>query len=363
MERTFIIQLDQLIMFLISLDKSTSTWSAKTWTGLTNFYGQYIWTDGTDIYCTNGSGNVPTQYVLDKTTSTWTVVDLGLSNFNIGSFANGRIWYVDNTPYYFSYYSYASSSTTYYADNSLKFNKNEKKWNWNTLYLNDSAAYANIYGPYIWTDGDNIYYSDGSTNQCVLDKATSTWNLKLWTTTIYGYNVWTDGENTYYSNGSTQYVLDKTTSTWETKTWNGLTSFDGQYIWTDGTDIYYSNGSTQYVLDKTTSTWETKTWNGLTSFDGRYIWSDGTDIYYSTTSNSSIYYYFYIYKLSNDTWVRVRSHSSTSNANYYLWTAQYMWTDGINIYCDGTVNYKAIWSDGETMYHNKDILVLPDPDD
>ncbi len=32
------------------LNKSTSTWSTKSWSGLTNFDGRYIWTDGDNIY-------------------------------------------------------------------------------------------------------------------------------------------------------------------------------------------------------------------------------------------------------------------------------------------------------------------------
>lgn len=43
------------------LDKSTSTWSTKTWTGFTSFRGRNIWTDGTNIYVSDGIGK---QYVL-----------------------------------------------------------------------------------------------------------------------------------------------------------------------------------------------------------------------------------------------------------------------------------------------------------
>ncbi len=50
------------------LDKATSTWNPKTWTGLTSFSGNSIWTDGDNVYYSNGSD----QYVLNKVTSTWT---------------------------------------------------------------------------------------------------------------------------------------------------------------------------------------------------------------------------------------------------------------------------------------------------
>ena len=108
---------------------------------------------------------------------------------------------------------------------------------------------------------------------------------KIWNgiVSFYGDYVWTDGENIYYSFNSDQYVLDKATSTWTAKTWSGLTSFSGSGIWTDGDNIYYSNASDQYVLDKATSTWSAKTWSGLTSFYS-YIWTDGENIYYSRGS-------------------------------------------------------------------------------
>jgi signal peptidase I len=165
----------------------SSTWSAKTWSGLTSFNGRYIWTDGDNIYYSNGSD----QYVLNKLTSTWSVKT------------------------------------------------------WNGLSSPDRQ--------YIWTDGDNIYYSNGY-NQKVLDKSTSTWSDKTWTgyTSFYGYRIWTDGDNIYCSSSydNLYSVLDKRTSAWATKKWYGLTSFSGDYVWTDGDNVYYSDPSYQYILNK-----------------------------------------------------------------------------------------------------------------
>ena len=233
---------------------------AKVWTGLTNFYGQYIWTDGDNIYYSIGSS----QYVLDKSTSTWSA----------------------------------------------------KTW----------TGLTSFYGDYIWTDGDNIYYSYNSTNY-VLDKSTSTWNTKTWNglTNFRGDYIWTDGTNIYYSNSSTQYVLDKSTSTWSEKTWTGLTNFTGKYVWSDGDNIYYSNGgsSSQYVLDKATSTWSQKTWTGLTSFYGDRIWTDGDNIYYSNGGSSSQY----VLDKSTSTW-----STKTWTGGYASINGSYIWTDGTNIY-------------------------------
>jgi len=110
---------------------------SKTWNGLTSFIGEHIWTDGESIYYSYETD----QYVLDKSTSTWTT----------------------------------------------------KTWNGLTSFN----------GANIWTDGENIYYSSSS-DQYVLDKATSTWNAKIWNglTSFNGANIWTDGENIYYSNTS-----------------------------------------------------------------------------------------------------------------------------------------------------------------
>ena len=107
----------------------------------------------------------------------------------------------------------------------------------------------------------------------VREKFSNLWVQKVWNsyTNISGEYIWTDGNNIYYSFDTNQYILDKETSTWVPKVWNGLstgTRLDGQYIWTDGDNIYYSTGSTHYILDKSTSTWSTKTWSGLTDFYG-----------------------------------------------------------------------------------------------
>ena len=121
-------------------------------------------------------------------------------------------------------------------------------------------------------------------------KMSKVWSPKIWTglSEFLGYNIWTDGTNIYYSQGATQYVLDPATSTWSPKTWTGLSGFHGEAIWTDGTNIYYSLNSQQYVLDPATSTWSRKTWQGLEGFNGDCIWTDGTNIYYSNGSSQYV---------------------------------------------------------------------------
>jgi len=386
------------------LDKSTSTWTSKIWSGFTSFLtGSYIWTDGENFYCSLDS----VQYVLDKSTSTWHQKTWnGLTSFRgqlIWTDGENIYYSSSTTQYVLSKNNLHSVKTHLHESNDIKINtaSSSTKTLQNFVYKNvryeikqlqipsntpinntktenktfqstweeisdsfsiqgngkdvwtdgDNIYYSNTYyssqyvldkntstwspktwsgltsfdGRFIWTDGENIYYSSGS-DQYVLDKETSTWSPKTWSGIIVmifnGNRVWTDGENIYYSANSDQYVLDKSTSTWTRKTWSGLTKFFGNYVWTDGENIYYSDISTQYVLDKATSTWVPKTWSGFTSIDGRYIWTDGENIYYSGNS----YQYQYVLDKTTSTWSR-KTWSGLTSVN-----GNDIWTDGENIY-------------------------------
>ena len=400
------------------LDKATSTWNAKTWNGTTDVYGEHIWTDGEDIYYTYLSSH----YVLDKTTSTWQrKAWQGPSTIN-----NTSVW-TDGENYYYSYGSeqYILSSkekkiligtkgefnsvnvsdfiteyvppqvevvnnlTTTITGKALdatqgkNLDQNKINKQINNIIPKNWTGLTNFSGSGVWTDGENIYYSQLQTHY-VLDKSTSTWQSKTWNglTNFSGVYVWTDGENIYYSDNTTtnnlkQYVLDKTTSTWSEKTWNGLTDFSGgSWIWTDGDNIYYSNASQQYILDKATSTWSVKAWNGLTNFYGYNIWSDGENIYYSNYSNQyildkststwrtktwngltnfggdnvwiggeNIYYSYstqqYVLDKSTSTW----SRKTWSSDSLVAISTSNLWTDGDNIYLSYNSNQYEIFTD------------------
>ena len=235
---------------------------SKTWNGFTSFDGYNIWSDGNNIYYSYNSD----QYVLDKSTSTWSIKEwTGLTNF-----VGNRVWSDGDNIYY------STSGSNYVLDKSTS--------TWSTKIWN---GLTNFFGDGVWTDGNNIYYNRNS-DKYILDKSTSTWSTQTWNIDFSGSGVWTDGDNIYYSNNSSQYVLDKTTSTWNPKTWIGLTNFNGYDIWSGEGNIYYSSGYDQYVLDKSTSTWSVKTWSGLGFFYGRYIWTDGSNTYYSCDSDQYI---------------------------------------------------------------------------
>lgn len=206
------------------LDKSTSTWRAKTWTGLTSFYGSHVWSDGTDVYYSMDSD----QYVLNKSTSTWS----------------------------------------------------RKTW----------TGLDSIRGSSIWRMGDAIYtYSSTDNKQYQLDKTTSTWVKGSYATGVNGGYVWTDGKYYYYSNGSTQYVYDDTYfSKWKAKTWNGdLTSFNGAYVWSDGNNVFYSYNGQNYIYIR--DRWHqlsVSPIDGISSPVGNLIWTDGECIYHTGSSTA-----------------------------------------------------------------------------
>ena len=286
------------------LDKATSTWSPKTWWGLSGFAGGFVWTDGENIYYSNGSR----QYVLDKATSTWAQKTwTGLTRLY-----GNEVWTDGKNVYY-------SSGSTQYILNKATSTWSPKTW----------VGLTNFSRADVWTDGENVYYSS-NTNQYVLDKATSTWSPKTWTglTSFGGYYIWTDGENIYYSYDSKQYVLDKSTSTWSPKTWTGLTKFSGEYVWVDGENIYYSLNASEYILDKSTSTWSPKTWTGLTWLLGGYVWTDGDNIYYSQSTTQ------YVLDKSTSTW------SPKTWTGLTTFWGNDIWTDGENIYCSVGTQYQ-----------------------
>ena len=232
----------------------------KSWNGLSNFSGQWVWNDGTNIYYSAGSS----QYVLDKLTSTWKPKTwYGLTNiYGYNVWTNG----VD--------YFYSSTNKHYILDKATS--------TWNKITW---SGYTSFTGTDVWTDGINYYVSNWS-SQYVIDFENYTLIPKTWN----GYNelvaqtIWTDGENIYFSR-SYQMVLNVETSTWSEVNWNGLESPTGSYIWSDGVNIYYSDNSKQYILNTETKTWVEKTWAGDYMFSGTNIWTDGENWYYSSGTN------------------------------------------------------------------------------
>ena len=134
---------------------------------MTNFNGSHIWTDGTNIYYSYVVKYKDDQYILNKETSTWS-----------------RIY-------------------------------------WNSY--TEAGGYHAILGEDIWTDGENIYcfhseYASGKMYYrfyLIFDKSISNWSRCGGAGLPYldgignrGRDIWTDGDDIYYSYGSSeQYKL------------------------------------------------------------------------------------------------------------------------------------------------------------
>ena len=219
------------------LDKESSTWTPKIWNGLTDFQGNNVWSDGVNIYYSNQTE----QYILNKESSTW----ISKTWNGLTSFSASNVFYYKNNIYV----------TPYSNEFDLGIlNKETSTWievNWNNS--------SSISGAGIWSDGVNLYYSSPYSRQYKLDETTQTWVEITWhsslnvTLKIYGSEIWSDGENIYWShsNGSLtyQYVLNKETLTWEEIEWSGFNYLDGEGIWTDGEYFYYSSGTEQYIIN------------------------------------------------------------------------------------------------------------------
>ena len=164
------------------------TWIAKTWTGLTDFSGQVVWSDGVNYYYSNGVD----QYVLDVSTSTWSAKTWTGYTSIIGN----QVW-SDGVNYYYSNYS-----EQYVLDVSTS-TWSAKTW----------TGYTSFLGNQVWSDGVNYYLSNNA-NQYVLDVSTSTWSAKTWTglTNFNGnYTYYVDDTvyYSYYTNVANNYELVK----------------------------------------------------------------------------------------------------------------------------------------------------------
>ena len=306
------------------LDKSTNTW--------TEYYqctplmpillpngalGRDIWTDGDDIYYsapvgTNSYTDTRDHFKINN--NIW--IRLLWRNYYP---SYGRyVWHKQNNTYY-SKISYGTGYNYYY-------NKSYNTWISTTW-----SGLTKIDGSDIWTDGDNIYYShyndsDGhyQSEQYILNG--TTWEEKHWSGSMWpraGAYVWTDGNNIYYSVGTTHSMLDKNSNTWIEKQWFGPAndfSFYGNNIWTDGDNIYYSANNKHYILNKNTDTWTEKTWYGLTEFNGIDVWTYNNNVYYLNLNQQ------YILDKNSNTWIETNWNMA------YEMTASAVWKDSNNIY-------------------------------
>lgn len=240
-----------------------------------------------------------------------------------------------------------------------------KSWNY------DTAPFLTVKGRDVWTDGTNIYYSNGALSQYKINVATSSWSWKTWTgyDNFGGEYIWHQGSNTYSSqNSSSQYRLNTSTGAWEAKTWNNHQP-TGIDIWTDGTNVYDSSFGSNYTLDVSTSTWTARTWYGTSSFSGRNVWTDGTNFYLSEGSIQKKLQSAYSWQnwgwfgLTNfngqDVWTGPDGnfYYSDNASHYVLDIATKTWSSvtafGVNFYG------RDVWSGGGHVYVSNTYEIVP----
>lgn len=245
-------------------------WVPKTWNGISSFFRDYVYTDGSDIYLNDYNSNM---YMLNRETSTWEKIATLHSNMM----------------YAYTYDIWTDGNVARYTTNSFNwqydyvFDKNAKQW------VTDNIGYSIKNSPYSISEprygrdffnvGEDSYYLSETLYK--LDKTDSRWKGLVYKEGLSGQYVWADGEKIYYSNGSKHYEYNQVDNSWVYKSWLGLSNIYGNSVWSDGNDMFYSYEGSQYVLDRASSRWLAKTWTGLTGFNGEYIWKDGDHIYFS----------------------------------------------------------------------------------
>lgn len=260
-----------------------------------NFEGKDIWYADGDVYHTYFG----TTYKLNKSTMTWTQVDVGLTGNTVnGSFHGWNVWYDGDNVYANKYTDTATHLNIYI------FNHTTKKFD---SYVSQDYCASR---PYIWKSGGNIYWSFNTgdpsdpAHNLVWNRSTHKWELKSWTfseplQSPYGFmgnSVWnnyngetfcTDHDNE--GNLVNLFKLNPATSTWNAIDPSGWVSAGDLYSWVDYDGRkWYSQGGDQYYLDKSSNLWVgPHSWKLLEHPYGRDVWTDGTFIYHSCPDQSS----------------------------------------------------------------------------
>lgn len=265
-------------------------------------YGKYLWTDGEDIYYypTGQDAYKIVSFVnnndstLTITLETITKTDIGLPN-RPNDTTGDAIWYnpLDNN--------------IYFKDNRV-WDKSTKTW------TTVSSRYTSIYdfdGKYVWTDGKNVFYSNGATPTTNYRLSYNSYTYSATTVSFSGApNIvdakyfWTDGINTYYSNGTNDYIVDGTGLTFTSITWedeySNIINPIGNNIWLNGDDVYYDGGNawTHYKLNK-----DTNKWKSFSRYDSSIL---GEDIFFAPDG-----YYYWIVDWSPMNWQQLQYRYNT----------------------------------------------------
>lgn len=164
--------------------------------GYINFGGSHAWTDGTDTYISN--------YKYNKDTNTWTYIKwmvppYGGVHETERLRVDGEYIWTDGTDIF---YLAPDTITGVHNINAFKFDKLNNKW---TRYDAITPPSGTHYGNRIWTDGNTVYYSNGSDEQYFWNKKDQTWVKQVWSYAdklgVY-YNFDFNGDELFELNGT-----------------------------------------------------------------------------------------------------------------------------------------------------------------
>lgn len=262
---------------------ATGVWAEKTWRGLTQIDGDYVWTDGYNTYYSKGEN---CQYVWDKENRVWRVKTWGSYTPLYGN----CVWY-NGQNYVYSY------DDTHYIFFSGIGALGEPVVSVQELpYLGTRfTGLTNFRGCDIWGDGINIYYSSGVYDELYkLESDGFTWVKQSCTAMLDGSSAFTDGTYFYFVDynesamGNVVYRRVDPSTLDITVIKDFPSDFHMSYVFTIDNTLYMQRGDVCYKFDKDTTTFvKTTKFNGLDN-QGRYMWTDGTNIYYSHIGQESL---------------------------------------------------------------------------
>ncbi len=232
---------DQYLGLDYRLNKATNTWESITmnWEGeaLNHVEVKYIWTDGVNCYLSMGNS----QYVLDRETLTWKIMEWNLNGFDLNIFYGDRVFNYQGK----TYFAYNTGSQYFYVLDVATQTWENMNWTFD--------PYSNY-----WLDGDKVFIL-GDT--CYVYRSyyarVDFENKKLVPVQFSGIDYsmqadcfWTDGKNCYFTYYGKNYFINKGSLNLTEITWDVEGVEYGNCIWTDGTNLYHSDGSNQYVFVK-----------------------------------------------------------------------------------------------------------------
>ena len=184
-----------------SYSMSWGSWSNfYGYSGISNFKGRHVWTDGVNTYYSNGSEQYLLEYVPGGGNATATTFS-GLS-----SFYGNNVW-TDGTDIYYDHYVITTSTTYCY-----KLDTFTKTWNVNHWVQDDGTALV-IDGRNVFTDGTNTYVVTQYGSGHKLYQLTNTYNTsgyRIWKNIYTSGSIPAEGQNVFLGTDGNYYISTTT---------------------------------------------------------------------------------------------------------------------------------------------------------